>query len=539
MNVSTKIKMDLTKPILGLTVHAVQGDAYSRDLQIALYRDLSAWTIPTGTTVSVRYAKPDKTQGYYDTMPDGTSAWSFQDNILTVQLAPQVLTVAGCVKVQIELVLGTHILSTFTLNLYVEADPSAGVLKSEDYVNWLQWIQEQSVEYAESVQMSASDAASAAKAAETAAVEATTSAATADNACKKTEAVAENVAAIIAGNEAYTKQESNLRYSPAIVETVSGEIISISDSVNAPLAGLTIFGKTVHDGTPTLESPAELISVGKIDPISLRLTGKNILAPNDIGHNETAGFIAELLSDGSVIVNGTNAKYNGYCFISKLVLHPGKYMLTGCPKNGSAVTYALSCQKSSGSFVGYDTGNGLAITVTNTETYEFLARINAGYEADNLIFYPQLEIASAATAYEPYTEQSLSVQIPNGLHGIPVDASGNHTDVNDQQWICDEIDFSRSVITQRIGWIDSYAGEDVGNHWISSTGTLSTNAAVCYVLDTPVDISLEDQAQTSYSSLRMLYPSTVIHNDANAEMAVRYIADTKLYIDRYLTGGTM
>ena len=37
--------------------------------------------------------------------------------------------------------------------------------------------------------------------------------------------------------------------------------------------------------------------------------------------------------------------------------------------------------------------------------------------------------------------QSMSIDMPNGLPGIPVDAGGNYTDANGQQWICDEIDF--------------------------------------------------------------------------------------------------
>ena len=49
---------------------------------------------------------------------------------------------------------------------------------------------------------------------------------------------------------------------PDIVETVSGEVISVSDSAEAPLQGLKIFGKTIQNGTPTPEAPVALESVG-------------------------------------------------------------------------------------------------------------------------------------------------------------------------------------------------------------------------------------------------------------------------------------
>ena len=47
--------------------------------------------------------------------------------------------------------------------------------------------------------------------------------------------------------------------------------------------------------------------------------------------------------------------------------------------------------------------------------------------------------------------KSMTILTPNGLPGIPVTSGGNYTDANGQQWICDEIDFARSVYVQRIG----------------------------------------------------------------------------------------
>lgn len=47
--------------------------------------------------------------------------------------------------------------------------------------------------------------------------------------------------------------------------------------------------------------------------------------------------------------------------------------------------------------------------------------------------------------------QTIILQTPNGLPGIPVKSGGNYTDENGQQWICDEIDLARGVHIQRIG----------------------------------------------------------------------------------------
>ena len=46
--------------------------------------------------------------------------------------------------------------------------------------------------------------------------------------------------------------------------------------------------------------------------------------------------------------------------------------------------------------------------------------------------------------------QTLTLQTPNALPGIPVASSGNYTDESGQQWVCDEVDFARGVRVQRI-----------------------------------------------------------------------------------------
>lgn len=47
-------------------------------------------------------------------------------------------------------------------------------------------------------------------------------------------------------------------------------------------------------------------------------------------------------------------------------------------------------------------------------------------------------------------QQTITLQTPNGLPGIPVTSGGNYTDPQGQQWVCDEIDLEREVKVQRI-----------------------------------------------------------------------------------------
>lgn len=46
--------------------------------------------------------------------------------------------------------------------------------------------------------------------------------------------------------------------------------------------------------------------------------------------------------------------------------------------------------------------------------------------------------------------QTLTLQTPNALPGIPVTSGGNYTDENGQQWVCDEVDLACGVRVQRV-----------------------------------------------------------------------------------------
>lgn len=46
--------------------------------------------------------------------------------------------------------------------------------------------------------------------------------------------------------------------------------------------------------------------------------------------------------------------------------------------------------------------------------------------------------------------QTLTLQTPNALPGIPVASGGNYTDEDGQQWVCDEVDLARGVRVQRV-----------------------------------------------------------------------------------------
>ena len=78
--------------------------------------------------------------------------------------------------------------------------------------------------------------------------------------------------------------------------------------------------------------------------------------------------------------------------------------------------------------------------------------------------------------------QTLTLQTPNALPGIPVTSGGNYTDENGQQWVCDEVDLARGVRVQRIRKIKvtsslnwQTAGREVDRYFAWFNGTCTSN----------------------------------------------------------------
>ena len=139
MIITHKLTMDLGRFEKTPLIDAVQDDRYSRNVELTLLERGSAWTVPAEARVVIAYRKADNVGGQYDTLPDGTTAWSAAENVLTLALAPQVLTAAGMVSLSVQLVLDEQTISTFRLLIHVHRNVAAGLYRSEDYVNLQQW----------------------------------------------------------------------------------------------------------------------------------------------------------------------------------------------------------------------------------------------------------------------------------------------------------------------------------------------------------------------------------------------------------------
>lgn len=240
--------------------------------------------------------------------------------------------------------------------------------------------------------------------------------------------------------------------------SASGTVVSVEDAAAAPLCGLHIYGKSTQDGIPSPDSPVPIVSVGDSGTVAVRVTGKNLVQPFERNKQITnSGVTMDYDAATQVVhVHGTSSGRASMYDVSQRIPFAVKSVIT------------ISITKVSGDIptgvtIQYSDFKTLGLTCTALKPYatgafnrsdapgffRFALSVPAGLTVD-FSLKVQLELGTTATAWQPYHEQLLTLSAPGGLPGIPVAAGGTYTDVDGQQWVCDEIDLVRGVYVQRV-----------------------------------------------------------------------------------------
>lgn len=125
MNTIHTARVDLVNYGATIRLHAMQGDQYSRKVSIHLTAGGVFWRVPDNSNVLIHYERKDGTSGEYDALPDGSSAFSIDGNIVTITLAPQMLSTADTINMAVSIIRGQEILTTFPMMLYVHDLPDS------------------------------------------------------------------------------------------------------------------------------------------------------------------------------------------------------------------------------------------------------------------------------------------------------------------------------------------------------------------------------------------------------------------------------
>lgn len=207
-----------------------------------------------------------------------------------------------------------------------------------------------------------------------------------------------------------------------LVGSETGNPVSCDDAFAAPLCGLTVYGKSTQDGTPSPDAPVPIVSAGDGGSVAVKVTGKNWMPPN----LRTGNFVECSVKKNTQIT---------VVFKGDIVSQGGNILFIG--ENNEQM------------WVGIDKGSVRKDIVlkANATKFQYLLEDMA---SENVC----MTWNASSPDYEPYREQLLTLPTPTGLPGVPVASGGNYTDQNGQQWICDEVDLERGVKVQRVKSVD-------------------------------------------------------------------------------------
>lgn len=160
MQVTKSIKIDLVEKGVQPIVYAKQNDSQTRFIAASLFANGQPFSVPDGVVAMFRAGKPDGTACFYDSNETGTPAITIAGNLVTVELAEQVLTAPGNVQTEINFyTAGGEKLTSFSFAIQVEKSVLTDQeIVSSDYYNVLTEQVKAAQDAAQSAQTSAGQA---------------------------------------------------------------------------------------------------------------------------------------------------------------------------------------------------------------------------------------------------------------------------------------------------------------------------------------------------------------------------------------------
>ena len=270
-----------------------------------------------------------------------------------------------------------------------------------------------------------------------------------------------------------------------IVESASGEVVSVADSAAAKLRGLRIYGKSVQDGTPTPEAPVEIESAGD------------------------SGNITVTLSDGAEQ--------------SQTLTYPTPNGLLGIPVESGGNYTDADGQQWYCDIVDFAAGTYTKnVDYVDLKNYGFILNATWTNKNDTLAFaYARVKL-----------NKKIVGTLSNKLVYAKWDTLANS--FSEYQISVENIAQNETIVyvilpkTEFPGEIDSSAV----NNYLSTAGIYAL-----VPLETPTETDLTPEQITAYAALTMYKPNTTVTTDSSpaAGVSVEYVADTKNYIDNKLS----
>lgn len=381
-------------------------------------------------------------------------------------------------------------------------------------------------------------------------------------------------------DDSYERNDVALQdIAPPIICDESGTVITAQNGAGRPLRGLTVYGKTTQDGTPSEDAPVEMHSVGDSGDIVV-----SVLAGLPEGGTDRIAIIRQ--------PRDMTGQPNETVTFSLLAIGRGLTYQWMYSANGGSTWQASS----------YSDPQNPYLTFTAKSWHDgyryrcVITDANGNTVTTNDVTFT---IGEASGSDDTTGDtQTATISTLGGLRGVPAMGSDvTYTDADWNGWIADTIEYDAQTGTAQIvrrvasvtydgnaseGWVkggsNSYfairrADKSGASHGLSThypglvinagenkvgfTAAMdkeyirfrpagyadmtvdawrarlnASPVTVLYALAVPEITPITGDELAALTALRSRYPVTTIYNDAGAQMRARYVADTKNYVDQ-------
>lgn len=243
-------------------IHLVQFDKTIPILAVALYKGGTAYKLPEDAEANVRMSKRNNLYVYNPVLGCNEGR-----TLVYVAVTPQMTTQDGVFCPILEVLAGGGVAGTSPLQLVIQRNPiQEGDLEDTSEAQTLADLVSQAA-------ASANAAANSAAAAKTSEDAAAKSAADAD---RTANSIKDSMTQISANKEAVSRLKEDTaalkKRQNVLVGSETGNPASCNDAYSAPLCGLTIYGKSTQDGTPSPDNPVPIVNAGDSGTIAVTLS---------------------------------------------------------------------------------------------------------------------------------------------------------------------------------------------------------------------------------------------------------------------------
>ena len=257
------------------------------------------------------------------------------------------------------------------------------------------------------------------------------------------------------------------------VSQVAGEKITIDDVANDTLQNICVFGKSICDGVPTIESPANIKSSGDNGSVTLAVCGRNLfggeLLANAITNVNHSSVTKIDTAEGTVSFhwNGWDAESVIFDKFSEgkqytIILRGNNSQSTDNPGTNLRIKYTDGTYES----IHFDSSNPTTKFLTN-ESKTVEALVGAKYGGTTTLYYSDCGVFEgdiSEAEFEPCALHTIDIPFANNFGGVPVASGGNYVDANGVQWLSDGIDCERGIFASKIEFVEYDGSND--EEWV-------------------------------------------------------------------------